>query len=62
MELSNCVCERSDIKRIEKLNALTNPVTFWDDVRRLTKRVSSDHTLRRWQALAEMRYDELSRK
>lgn len=54
--------ELSDIKKIDKLNRLTNLETFHDDVRRLTKRVYSDHSIRRWECLAEIRYAELCRK
>lgn len=49
----------SDIKRIDKLNALTNPDTFWDNVRKLTKNIHSDHVIGIWQCLAEVRYNEL---
>ena len=59
MELGNCVCEKADIAKIEALNKLTNPHTFWADVRKLTKKVSSDHSLGRWTCLAEIRSDEL---
>ena len=62
VELYGYAMERSDYKRIEKLNALTNPETFWDDVRKLTRRVTSDHSIRHWQGLAELRYAILTRK
>ena len=51
--------ESRDATKIDKLNTLTNPDTFWDDVRKFTKNVTSDHSLGRWQCLAEMRYNEL---
>lgn len=51
--------ELNDYKRIEKLNTLHCLETFWDDVRKLTKRVTSDHSIRRWQCLAEQREYEL---
>lgn len=51
--------EKRDLKRIEKLNNLHNKDRFWDDVRKITKKVNSDHTIRRWQCLAEIRYEEL---
>lgn len=51
--------EKRDIARIEKLNELTNAETFWDDVRRLTRRVKGCHAIRRWEILAERRYAEL---
>lgn len=52
--------EVRDYSRIDKLNKLTNKETFWDDVRKLTKRVTSDHSIGRWQCLAEMRWNELN--
>ena len=48
-----------DVRRIDKLNKLTNLETFWDDVRFLAKRVRSGEAFRRWQYLAEIREDEL---
>lgn len=50
-----------EAKRVEKLQKLTDIKTFWDDVRKITKHVSSDHALNQWQILAELRYDELKR-
>lgn len=58
----NVAIEVRDYSKIDKLNALTDINTFWSDVCKLTKRVSSDHAIRRWQALAENRYSELSRR
>lgn len=54
--------ERNDFPRIEKLNKLTNPDTFWDDVRKLTKAVKSDHAINRWEFLAEKRYEIITGK
>ena len=51
--------ENRDIAKIDKLNKLINPITFWDDVRKLTRNVTSDHSIKRWQILAEARYREL---
>ena len=51
--------EQRDLTRIDKLNALTNPDTFWDDVRKMVGRTMSDHALHRWQILAEKRYREI---
>lgn len=48
-----------DLARIDKLNKLTDPKTFWDDVRKLTKKVTSDNAIHRWQLLAETRYEEI---
>ena len=37
----------SDYRKIEKLNKLNNIDTFWDDVRKLTKKVYSDFSIGR---------------
>ena len=50
--------EKHDIKRIDKLERLTNPITFWNDVRKLVKNVQSARALHRWQCLADQRYSE----
>ena len=60
MKAENYIMDARDYGRIDKLNKLTNPATFWDDVRKLTKNVHSDHIIYRWQCLAEIRYDELT--
>lgn len=52
---------RQEMKRIDKLNQLTNIDTFWSDVRRLTKNVNSDHAIKNWQCLAEVRFEELTK-
>lgn len=54
--------EYHDYKRIEKLEKLNNIETFWDDVGELTKRVTGDHAIRRWEILAEKRYKILERE
>lgn len=58
--LEDYVMERADYAKIKKLRTLNNIETFWDDVRKLTKRVTSDHSIGRWQILAEARYCELN--
>lgn len=60
MKVEECAIEKSDYRKIEALNKLNNPHTFWADVRKLTRRVTSDHSIGRWQALADMRFEELS--
>ncbi len=55
----NYAMEKHDYSRIDKLNKLTNLETFWDDVRKLTKNITSDHSIKRYQILAENRYREL---
>lgn len=54
--------EKRDYSKIDKLNKLTNKETFWDDVRKLTKNVTSDHSIRRWECLAQARCDELNKE
>lgn len=56
----NRAIESRDISKINKLNTLTNKETFQDDVRKFTKNVTSDHSIGRWQCLAEYRYNELT--
>lgn len=58
MTYNNAIEER-DFKRINRLNKLTNPKTFWGDVRKITKRITTDRAIRRWQTLAEIRYEEI---
>lgn len=55
------VMEARDIGRITKLNTLTNPNTFWADVKKLTRNTYGDHALNRWQVLAEIRYEEIKK-
>lgn len=53
---------KSEISKAEKLNKLANINTFWDDVRKFTKKVTSDRGIHEWQRLAEIRFDELMTK
>ena len=55
----NNAIEQRDFKRIYKLNQLTDKQTFWGDVKNITKRITTDHALNRWQTLAEIRYEEI---
>lgn len=50
-----------DVERKAKLATLKNIETFWDDVRELVKNINSDHAIKRWQVLAEVRYEELKK-
>lgn len=54
--------EKRDVSRIKKLNTLKNIDTFWDDVRKFTRKIMTDHAIGRWQCLAEIRYVELGGK
>ena len=51
--------EKRDISRIDKLNGRKDSNTFWNDVRKLCKNITSDHGINRWEHLAEVRYNEL---
>lgn len=62
MTYNEYAMERRDIGRITKLNRLTNPDTFWVDVKKLTRNTYSDHVLNRWQVLAEARYEEIKKQ
>ena len=57
----NRAIEKRDYSKIDKLNNLTNKETFWDDVRKFTKNVTSDHSINRWECLAEYRWNELNK-
>ena len=57
--LEDYVMERNDYAKIRKLRTLHNMETYWNDVRKFTARVRSDHSIGRWQILAEVRYGEL---
>ena len=59
MEYNAVAIEAHDFGRIDKLNKLTDVDTFWDDVRKMTRNITSDHSLGRWQILAEIRFREL---
>lgn len=48
-----------DIGRIGKLRTLTNIVTFWDDVKKITQNVTNKYDIDRWQCLAKQRFAEL---
>lgn len=51
--------EKHDFSRIDKLNKITDTVLFFSSVERLCKSVTSCHSIRRWECLAEIRYKEL---
>lgn len=59
MEFEEVVLEYNDISKVRRLNELKNPITFWDDVRKMTKNTKSDHGIKRWQILSEIRYEEI---
>lgn len=47
---------------IDKLNKLNNPVTFFQDVRRFTRQITTDHNIKTWERFAEIRYNEITGK
>ena len=49
----------SDRSRIDKLNKLTNPSTFWEDVAKFKENLVRPSTLNSWDMLARVRYSEL---
>lgn len=59
MKASDWAIEARDYKKIDKLNQLNNIDTFWNDCRKLTINIRSDRGIKRWQCLAEIRYEEL---
>lgn len=44
---------------IDKLNTLTNPATFFQDVRRFTRQITTDHNIKTWERFSEIRYNEI---
>lgn len=50
----------SDMKRIDKLNKMTNPKTFWSEIDKITKNLVSLTAINSWNMLAEIRYKELT--
>ena len=46
----------SDMKRIDKLNKMTNPKTFWSEIDKITKNLVSLTAINSWNMLAEIRY------
>lgn len=50
----------SDMKRIDKLNKMTNPETFWNEIDKITKNLVSLTAINSWNMLAEIRYKELT--
>lgn len=59
MKFKDVAIEYNDISKVRKLNELENPITFWDDVRKISKSTKSDHGIKRWEILSEIRYKEI---
>lgn len=49
----------TDMKRIDKLNKMTNPETFWYEIDKITENLVSLTAINSWKMLAEIRYKEL---
>jgi hypothetical protein len=58
----NIVDTKYECHVIDKLNTLNNPVTFFQDVRRFTRQITTDHYINIWQRLTEIRYNEITGK
>lgn len=48
-----------DMKRIDKLNKMSNPETFWTEIDKITENLVSLTAINSWRILAEIRYQEL---
>lgn len=59
LRLENCIMEKHDISRVRKLRTINSIDGFYDQVRKFTKNITSDHAIRRWEILSEIRYAEL---
>lgn len=59
MKLEKYAIHKGDYNIINKLMKLENVDTFNEDVRKLTKGVTSDRSIGRWQVLSEIRYGHL---
>lgn len=49
-----------DGKIIDKLNALSDYNSFWNDVAKLTKNINSEKNMRIWENFSEIRYEEIT--
>ena len=61
MDYSYAIEER-DKSKINKLNSIISLDGYWDTVRKFTKNVKTDHTIKRWQCLADIRFKELQQE
>ena len=63
----HCAMEKRDFARIDKIRAIILDETtceqdYYERIRKLTKRVTSDHTIKRWQCLADYYYRYVENK
>jgi len=59
--------ENRDFNKIDKMIkgielGMINKENFWDSIRKFTKKNYSDHSLSRWQCLAESLYNLMQEK
>lgn len=59
MDKNKYMYSAMDGKIIDKLNALTDYTSFWNDVAKLTRNVNSDKNMRIWENFSEIRYEEI---
>ena len=57
--LEHFIYEKHDFGRVKKLLTIKSLDNYWDEVRKLTKNVTSDHSLGYWRCLAEKRLIQL---
>ena len=62
MDANRYAYNRTEAKIIEKLNTLTNPETFFEDVRKFTKNIHSDRLINIWECFSEIRHAEITGK
>ncbi len=51
--------EKRDMAKIEKLLTIKTLNNFYEQVRKFTKNVIGDHSIRAWERLAELRYIQI---
>lgn len=62
MDTNRYAYNRTEERIIEKLNTLTNPETFYNDVRKFTRNIHSDRLINTWEIFTEIRHNELTGK
>lgn len=62
MDIYKYAYNKTEAKIIEKLNTLNNPETFFNDVRRFTRQITTDHNIKTWERFSEIRYNEITEK
>lgn len=57
--LGRFIYEKHDLGRVKKLLTIKSLDNYWDEVRKFTKKITSDHSIKCWQFLAEKRLIQL---